>query len=194
MSPRVPLMPCPWSQTCPLLLDYFQRFPARLASLCIHVSSLYPQQTSVPRGGPAVLFLLPKLLSCLSAPPGASTQSHLRNLEVLIASCTHSKSLSLLCAFFLYPLPPALNTAFVLQGANVRFAEGRLPLAAPQLEAISFFVQHDNFLRGWPSCGSCGSPVLPSSHPLWAFLPLWAFIGPGLPPTLFLLQNFVGLV
>lgn len=48
VSPRVPLIPCPWSQTCPLLLDYFQGFPARLASLCIHVCSLYPNKPQSP--------------------------------------------------------------------------------------------------------------------------------------------------
>lgn len=125
--------------------------------------------------------------------PCASTVSQLWNLEVLISSCPHSKSL--LSAFWLYPLPPpALNTFFVcMQGANVRFAEGRLPLAAPQLKAVSSFVQHDSFWSGWPSCGPCSSPALPSSYPLWAFLPLWAFTGPGLPCTLFLPQNVIGL-
>lgn len=48
VSPRVPLMPCPWSQTCPLLLDDFQGFPARLTSLCIHISSLYPNKSQTP--------------------------------------------------------------------------------------------------------------------------------------------------
>lgn len=79
VSPRVPLMPCPWSQTCPLLLDYFQGFPARLASCCIHISSLYPNKPQTPEEDQ--LSSSPNSYPAFPPPPCASTQSHLRMLR-----------------------------------------------------------------------------------------------------------------
>lgn len=166
--PMCPLMPCPWSQTCPSLLDYFQGFSARLASLCIHISSLYPNKLQTPEEDQPFSSSSPHV--CPTSPPLAPP--HLRNREVLIASCPHSMRPPTHTPtppprLLIVPTPSFLKHSFCLYArCKCEICRRKTSIGCPPAQGVSSFVQHDSFWSSWPICGSCGSSALPSSHSL----------------------------
>lgn len=175
-------VPCSRPQTCSLLLTISQGFPAWLASLCIRISDLYPRgEPAVPLPSPQTPVLsTPLLLVPLLFP-------RLRNLEVLIASCRHSRSLSVPsgCARSLLPYTSSLSPCKVqMYDLQQEYFYWLSPNSRPLLPLSIIPVTG----VGWPG-SMLGALQLP--HPSFTRHIHWTWAAS---QALCLPQNFMGLV